>query len=75
MRIKERLRTVNQKKNCNCTNVTDLKSRVPLSTSFYTLWNVQGSKIGRVQYFLNRDLHHLLECGTGDNQNERADEF
>lgn len=29
----------------------------------YTLREVAGRQIGRVQYFLNRELKHLLDCG------------
>ena len=29
----------------------------------YTLEDVQRSLIGRIQYFLNRELSYLLECG------------
>ncbi|XP_068736166.1 uncharacterized protein [Montipora capricornis] len=29
----------------------------------YTLEDVRGSQIGRIQYFLNRELSYLLECG------------
>ena len=29
----------------------------------YTLEDVRGSQIGRIQYFLNRELFYLLECG------------
>lgn len=29
----------------------------------YTLVDVLGSQIGRIQYFLNRELSYLLECG------------
>ncbi|KAL9977481.1 hypothetical protein ACROYT_G014889 [Oculina patagonica] len=29
----------------------------------HTLRQVAGRQIGRVQYFLNRELKHLLDCG------------
>ena len=29
----------------------------------YTLREVAGRQIGRVQYFLNREIKHLLNCG------------
>ena len=29
----------------------------------YTLREVAGRQIGRVQYFLNREIKHLLDCG------------
>ena len=29
----------------------------------FTLEDVRGSQIGRIQYFLNRELSYLLECG------------
>lgn len=29
----------------------------------YTLEDVRGSQIGRIQYILNRELYYLLQCG------------
>ena len=55
---------------CVLQEVADMPSTlqdvVMVSTSTkktYTLREVAGRQIGRVQYFLNREIKHLLDCG------------
>lgn len=55
---------------CVLPEVADMPSTlqdvVMVSTSTkktYTLREVAGRQIGRVQYFLNREIKHLLDCG------------
>lgn len=55
---------------CVLPEVADMPSTlqdvIMVSTSTkktYTLREVAGRQIGRVQYFLNREIKHLLDCG------------